>query len=133
MTALNKCDPDRYPKARVEGSTVYAVRPFTFIDDLASFTCNRAHTQELARLVSAGHAIFGTKAADHKFRAITNRQDQGSITVYDHQWRPRAVQFEDASFMVKVLGVIFCLNGNWDDQVNEAIHAVRGYLKRMRH
>jgi hypothetical protein len=104
MTALNRCDPDRYPKARVEGSVVSAVHPFTFIDDLASFTCNRAHTQELACLVSAGHAIFGTKAADTKFRAITTMADRGTITVYDHRWHPTEVPFEDANFLVKVLG-----------------------------
>jgi hypothetical protein len=71
VCALNKCQPDRYPKARTEGSVSHPVKPMVFIDDLTSVTCYREHTQEIADIVAAFNAVFGTICAVAKFRAVS--------------------------------------------------------------
>jgi hypothetical protein len=38
-----------------------------FIDDLTTATCYRAHTQEIADIVAAFNAMFGTKCGVAKF------------------------------------------------------------------
>jgi hypothetical protein len=71
VKAFNQCQADKYPKARTEGSVSHPVRPMVFIDDLTTATCYRAHTQEIADIVAAFNAMFGTKCAVPKFRAVS--------------------------------------------------------------
>ena len=132
MLALNRCDPNSYPKVPVERSVVTAALPFAFVDDLSSFTCLRAHTQQLADLVSAAHAIFGTEAATHKFRALTTQPTGGSITVHDNRWNPTVVPFSGPLTDVTLLGMGFNLGYTWAKQIQAATHLVRSYLKILR-
>jgi hypothetical protein len=94
VCALNKCQPDRYPKARTEGSVSHPVRPMVFIDNLTTATCYREHTQEIANIVAAFNAIFGTVCAVAKFRAVTTQGgDQADLVIRDWNWRPTLVPF----------------------------------------
>jgi hypothetical protein len=94
VCALNKCQPDRYPKARTEGLVFHPVRPMVFIDDLTTATCYREHTQEIADIVAAFNAVFGMVCVVAKFRAvITQGGGQADLVIRDWNWRPTVVSF----------------------------------------
>jgi hypothetical protein len=123
VCALNKCQPDRYPKARTKGSVSHPVRPMVFIDDLTTATCYREHTQEIEDIVAAFNAFFGMVCAVSKFRAVTTQGgDQADLVIRDWNWRPPVVPFQDCHACVRTLGVNVNLAGTWKDQVQEVCH-----------
>jgi hypothetical protein len=94
VRALNQCQPDNYPKARTEESVSHPVRPMVFIDDLTTATCYQAHTQEIAGIVAAFNAMFGTKCAVAKFRAVTTHgPDEAELIIRGWQWQATTVPF----------------------------------------
>lgn len=101
VTALGQCCPDLYPKAPIA----------------ASLTVDRAHTQELANLISGFYAIIGTTFATSKFRALTTRtSDPIPSSIYDWSWTPMKVPIDGPTETVTHLGIAFTLNNLWKQQ-----------------
>jgi hypothetical protein len=123
VKALNQCQPDNYPKARTEGSVSHPVRPMVFIDDLTTATCYRAHTQEIADIVAAFNAMFGTKCAVAKFRAVpTHGPEEEELIIRDWQWQATTVPFHDGFACVRTLRVHVNLAMDWKEQTQAASH-----------
>ena len=94
-----------------------------FIDDLTSATVFRAHTQEIADLVGAFNAIFGTRCAVEKFRAVTTHgPEEEDLIIRDWNWEPTTVKFQDGHACIRTLGVNVNHAGTWDEQVQEVTH-----------
>ena len=123
VAALNQCRADAYPKARTEASVSHPVRPMVFIDDLTTATCYREHTQEIADIVSAFNAMFGTVCAVAKFRAVsTHSQDKEELIIRSWDWKPTTVPFQDGAACVRTLGINVNLDCSWKEQIRDVSH-----------
>jgi hypothetical protein len=101
----------------------HPVKPMVFIDDLASVTCYREHTQEIADIVAAINAGFGTICAVAKFRAVpTHGKGEEDLIIRNWDWEPTIVPFQDCYACVRTLGVNVNLAGTWGQQVQEVSH-----------
>ena len=121
ISALNKCRRTEYPKVAVEKPLLTSVLPSVYMDDLTTATCRREHTQEIADLVSAMNALFGTSAAIEKFRAVsTHPGDQGEeLIIHDWQWNERRRAFKGTDHVIRILGVKVNLGYSWEAQAEE--------------
>lgn len=132
LTAVNQCNHAQYPKAPIEDIHACTLTPLAFLDDLTSFTTTRLHTQQLADLDSAFNAIFGTKFAQDKFRALTTRTDNPTpVIAHDWQWTALSVPLGPASDIVRTLGIHLALDYTWFGASTARILGV-GQLLRKR-
>ena len=121
LTALKQCRPTEYPKTTVESPELGTIWPSAYMDDLTTATCSHEHTQEVADLVSAANALFGTEAAFEKFRAISTHPVGREITIRNWQWTGRSVQYRGNTHVVRVLGAKVNIAYTWEKQVREAV------------
>jgi hypothetical protein len=96
------------------------VKPMVFIDDLTSATCYREHKQEIADIVAAFNAVFGTICAVAMFCAVsTHGEDEEDLFIRNWDWEPTIVPFQDRYACVRTLGINVNLAGTWGPQVQE--------------
>ena len=117
IRALNQCHPELYPKYTVEAPEMDTLFPSVYMDDLTSATCCRKHTQQVADLVSAFNAIFGTEAAIQKFRATSTKPGGDPIVIHDGAWAATTKEFDGPQKVIRILGVDINLNYTWEEQI----------------
>ena len=132
IRALNQCHPDQYPKYTVEAPELDTLLPSVYMDDLTSATCTRVHTQQVADLVSAFNALFGTEAATKKFRATSTHPVGAPIIIHDEQWQPTSKEFDGPLKVIRILGVDINLNLEWSEQSAELINKFKKIGKALR-
>ena len=121
LSALKRCRPDDYPKTTIESPELGTIWPSAYMDDLTTATCSHAHTQEVADIVSATNALFGTEAAFGKFRAVSTHPAGCEIIIRTWTWEERKVKFKDALHVIRVLGAKVNVAYIWKQQVKELV------------
>jgi hypothetical protein len=95
---------------------------------MTTASCYREHTQEIAKIVTAFNAMFGTVCAVAKFRAVTTHEEgQEDLLIRNWKWEAIQVPFQDGKACVRTLGVKVNLSLDWSEQVQEVSH----YLGRV--
>ncbi|MBT7307056.1 MAG: hypothetical protein HN842_02495, partial [Gammaproteobacteria bacterium] len=114
ITTLNNDTTPGRPLFFLPGSKVADQRSAAYADDLITPCCTPERLQRDAIIISGFMALTGLNLAIDKIRCFSNWANPGDVTHYSWQWEKRTVPVGNATAVVKILGIHFTVDGDWD-------------------